>query len=86
MQVLNRKTVGSFHDPIIFSKLKMFVLMVSDLDLAVASSPPNKALSPNSPKKSPDSGTWHRYCFMCRNYQYVGSFLVHNLIEHYSEW
>nr|XP_034334337.1 DENN domain-containing protein 5A isoform X4 [Crassostrea gigas] len=28
-----------------------------DLDLAVASSPPNKALSPNSPKKSPDSGS-----------------------------
>lgn len=80
MQVLKTKTVVSFLDPIIFSKLKMFVLMVSDLDLAVASSPPNKALSPNSPKKSPDSGTCHR------NYQYVGSFLVHNLIEHYSEW
>ncbi|XP_078329219.1 DENN domain-containing protein 5A-like isoform X4 [Crassostrea virginica] len=28
-----------------------------DLDLAVAASPPNKALSPNSPKKSPDSGS-----------------------------
>lgn len=86
MQVLKRKTVVSFQDPIIFSNVKMFVLMVSDLDLAVASSPPNKALSPNSPKKSPDSGTCHRYCFICRNYQYVGSFLVHNLIEHYSEW
>ena len=31
-------------------------ISIPDLDLAVAASPPNKALSPNSPKKSPDSG------------------------------
>lgn len=43
-----------------FQTENMFVMMVSDLDLAVAFSPPNKALSPNSPKKSPDSGTCHR--------------------------